>query len=168
ESGMVDLRLEPHDINDVVSSFISEIHPYAEKKGITIDVDYLPDGYNVFMDRNKILRVLTNLTQNAIKYSNEGSEIDLRLNLEDDHIIVEIEDHGKGISEEDIPLIFEKFYQSKATRGHSGIGLGLAISRSIVDAHGGRIYAKSNVGKGSIFSFTLPIHPHASSGRMHS
>lgn len=166
ESGMVDLQVEPHDVNDVVSGFISEIHPYAEKKRITIKVDYLPDGYNVFMDKNKILRVLTNLTQNAIKYSHEGSEVDLRLNLEDDHIIVEIEDHGKGISEEDIPLIFEKFYQSKATRGHSGIGLGLAISRSIVDAHGGRIYAKSNLGKGSIFSFTLPIHPHGTPGGM--
>lgn len=168
ESGMVDLQVEPHDINDVVSGFISEIQPYAEKKRINIQVNYLPDGYNVFMDKNKILRVLTNLTQNAIKYSDECSEVELRLNLEDDHITVEIEDHGKGISEEDIPLIFEKFYQSKATRGHSGIGLGLAISRSIVDAHGGRIYAKSNVGKGSIFSFTLPIHSHGASGGMRS
>ncbi len=167
ESGMVDLRIEAHEINDVVSGFISEIHHYAEKKGIHIRVSYLPDGFNVLMDRNKIVRVLTNLTHNAIKYSDDGSEIELRVNLEDDHLIVEIEDHGKGVPEEDIPLIFEKFYQSKATRGHSGIGLGLAISKSIVDAHGGKIYAKSTVGKGSTFSFTLPVHPHITADRLH-
>ncbi len=167
ESGMVDLKMEAHEVNDVVSGFISEIQHYAEKKGIHIQVSYLPDGFNVLMDRNKIVRVLTNLTHNAIKYSDDGSVVELRINQEDDQLIVEIEDHGKGVPEEDIPLIFEKFYQSKATRGHSGIGLGLAISKSIVDAHGGKIYAKSTVGKGSTFSFTLPVHPHITADRMH-
>ncbi len=161
ESGMVDIRLDECSMNDVVSGFISEIQPYAEKKGIRINVSYLQEEMGIFMDRNKILRVLTNLTHNAIKYSDEGSGIEIRLNRKDDQIFIEIEDHGKGIPEEDIPLIFEKFYQSKATRGHSGIGLGLAISRSIIDAHGGRIYAKSTIGKGSVFTFSLPSHPHS-------
>lgn len=167
ESGMTDLKIEPFEINEVVSGFISEIQPYAEKKGARIDVSYLPGGCNVLMDRNKILRVLTNLTQNAIKYSDEGSVVELRLSREDSRIVIDIEDHGKGVPEEDLSLIFEKFYQSKTTRGHSGIGLGLAISKSIVDAHGGWIYAKSIVGQGSTFSFTLPLHNHIDFNGLH-
>jgi two-component system, NtrC family, sensor histidine kinase GlrK len=159
ESGMVELQIERNSINEVVLGFFSEIQPYAGMKGIDLKIGYLPENVNVPLDRNKILRVLTNLTQNAIKYSGERSEVELRLLRQEDDIIIEIEDHGVGIPEEDIPLIFEKFYQSKATRGHSGIGLGLAISRSIIDAHGGKIYAKSTIGKGSIFAFSLPLHP---------
>ena len=167
EGGMVELQIEPHGINQVVHQFLSEIQPYAGKRGIGLKVSYLPEGLNVPLDRNKILRVLTNLTQNAIKYSGEGSDVELRLGRQDDDVIIEIEDHGIGIPDEDIPLIFEKFYQSKATRGHSGIGLGLAISRSIVDAHGGKIYAKSTSGKGSVFSFTLPVHPRVPAVGVH-
>lgn len=166
ESGMVHLQKEFNGMNGVVAGFLAEIQHFAENSGIHIKTGYLPEECRVYMDRNKILRVLTNLTHNAIKYSEKGSEVELRLDTSNGHIIVEIEDHGKGIPEEDIPLIFEKFYQSKATRGHSGIGLGLAISKSIVEAHGGRIYAKSSIGKGSIFSFTLPVHPRLPSGRV--
>jgi signal transduction histidine kinase len=166
ESGMVHLQKEFNGMNGVVAGFLAEIQHFAENSGIHIKAGYLPEECRVYMDRNKILRVLTNLTHNAIKYSEKGSEVELRLDTSNGHIIVEIEDHGKGIPEEDIPLIFEKFYQSKATRGHSGIGLGLAISKSIVEAHGGRIYAKSSIGKGSIFSFTLPVHPRLPSGRV--
>jgi two-component system, NtrC family, sensor histidine kinase GlrK len=164
EGGMAELQIQPYNLNEVVSSFFSEIQPYAVKKGIDLRIRYLPEIFNVPLDKNKILRVLTNLTQNAIKYSGEGSEVELRLARQDDDIVIEIEDHGIGIPDEDIPLIFEKFYQSKATRGHSGIGLGLAISRSIVDAHGGKIYAKSTIGKGSVFAFSLPIHPLVPAG----
>ncbi len=166
ESGMVNLQKEFHGINGVVAGFLAEIQHYAENNGVSVKAGYLPEECRVYMDKNKILRVLTNLTHNAIKYSEKGTDVELRLDMSNGHIIVEIEDHGKGIPEEDIPLIFEKFYQSKATRGHSGIGLGLAISKSIVEAHGGKIYAKSSVGKGSIFSFTLPVHPRIRSGGM--
>lgn len=166
ESGLVQLQLESHDINDIVSGFISEIKPYADTRGISINAHYLPKGCMAFVDRNKIVQVLTNLTHNAIKYSDQGSDVDVRIYQRDTDIIVEIEDHGRGIPEEDIPLIFEKFYQSKATRGHSGIGLGLAISKSIIDAHGGRIYAKSSVGRGSVFTFSFPVHPKSSPNRV--
>lgn len=162
ESGMVQLQMEMHDINDVVAGFISEIKPYADTRGININVLYLQRGCTVLLDKNKILQVLTNLTHNAIKYSHEGSNVDVRITKPEDCITVEIEDHGKGIPQEDIPLIFEKFYQSKATRGHSGMGLGLAISKSIIHAHGGRIYAKSSEGKGSVFTFSLPLGPKSS------
>ncbi|MFA5654382.1 MAG: HAMP domain-containing sensor histidine kinase, partial [Desulfomonilia bacterium] len=166
ESGMVPLKKEFIDMNAMVSDFISEVQHFAENNGILLNAVYLPEERKVYLYRNKILRVLTNLTHNAIKYSGSGSEVELRLDTSDGHITVEIKDNGKGIPQEDIPLIFEKFYQSKTTRGHSGIGLGLAISKSIVEAHGGKIYAKSCVGKGSVFSFTLPVHPRISAGRV--
>ncbi len=166
ESGMVPLQKEFVDMNTMVSDFISEVQHFAENSGILLNAVYLPEERKVYLDRNKILRVLTNLTHNAIKYSDSGSEVELKLDTSDGHITVVIKDNGKGIPQEDIPLIFEKFYQSKTTRGHSGIGLGLAISKSIVEAHGGKIYAKSCVGKGSVFSFTLPVHPRISAGRV--
>jgi signal transduction histidine kinase len=166
ESGLVPLQKETVEINSVLSEFIAEIKHLAQNQGVRLKAGYLSRPLKVQLDKNKILRVLTNLTHNAIKYSGRGSEVELRIDASDGHIMVEIEDHGKGIPEEDIPLIFEKFYQSKATRGHSGIGLGLAICRSIVEAHGGRIYAKSTLGKGSVFSFTLPVGPRYPSGRL--
>jgi len=163
ESGMVRLHMEIHDMNSVITSFISEIKPIADISGVEIKVDYTQGDCMVMVDWNKILQVLTNLTHNAIKYSPEGSIVEIRIRNSDDNIITEVEDHGKGIPEEDLPRIFEKFYQSRYTRGHGGIGLGLAISRGIVDAHGGKVYVQSNVGKGSIFSFSLPVaHDHAS------
>ncbi|MFY9397432.1 MAG: HAMP domain-containing sensor histidine kinase [Desulfomonilia bacterium] len=166
ESGLVPLQKESVEINSVLSEFIAEIQHLAENQGVRLKAGYLPRPLKVSLDKNKILRVLTNLTHNAIKYSGRGSEVELRIVASDGRIMIEIEDHGKGIPEEDIPLIFEKFYQSKATRGHSGIGLGLAICRSIVEAHGGRIYAKSTLGKGSVFTFTLPVGPRHPSGRL--
>ncbi len=163
ESGMVRLHMELHDMNSVVTSFISEINPIADISGVEIRVAYTQEDCTVMVDWNKILQVLTNLTHNAIKYSPEGSVIEIRIRNSDGNIITEIEDHGKGIPEEDLPRIFEKFYQSRYTRGHGGIGLGLAISRGIVDAHGGTVYAQSSEGKGSIFSFSLPVtHDNAS------
>jgi two-component system, NtrC family, sensor histidine kinase GlrK len=163
ESGMVELRREVHEMNTIVSLFISEFEPLTDTSGVAIKVVYAKDDNRVMADKDKILQVLTNLTHNAIKYSPEGFSVEIRIRNSNGNIITEIEDHGKGIPEEDLPHIFEKFYQSKYTRGHGGIGLGLAISRGIIDAHGGKIYAQSSVGEGSVFSFDLPLalnHDH--------
>lgn len=157
ESGMVQLSMELNDMNNVVKSFISEIKPIADINGVEIRVIQSPEDCMVMADRNKILQVLTNFTHNAIKYSPEGSAIEIRIKNSGGFVITEIEDHGKGIPEEDMPRIFEKFYQSRYTRGHGGIGLGLAISKGIVDAHGGKVNAKSSAGTGSLFSFSLPV-----------
>ncbi len=156
ESGTIQLDRQECDMNDVVASLVSEIWPIAEASGVRLEVDYAEGGCLVSMDRNKILQVLTNLTHNAIKSSPEGSMVRIRVRNASGCVVTEIEDHGKGIPEEDLPRIFEKFYQSRSSRGYGGMGLGLAISRGIVDAHGGTIYAQSRVGKGSLFAFSLP------------
>jgi len=158
EGGMARLNIAQYDMNRIVSSHVAEILPYAEKKRIKIDAQYTSNPCMVMVDMNKILQVLTNLTHNAIKYSNDGGIIEIKVHQNGLEAIVEVIDHGFGIPEGEIPLIFEKFYQSKATRGHSGIGLGLAIAKTIIEAHGGKINAKSDFGKGSTFFFTLPLH----------
>lgn len=165
ESGMVPLQLAVHDMNAIVTAFISEFKPLTDTSGVKIQVTYAGTESPVLVDKDKILQVLTNLTHNAIKYSPEGSSVEIRIRNSDGNITTEIEDHGKGIPEEDLHRIFEKFYQSKYTRGHGGIGLGLAISSGIIDAHGGRMYVQSSVGKGSVFSFSLSVvndRPHPS------
>ena len=131
--------------------------PYSQNKGIDLIFNNPDSQCMANVDKNKILQVLTNLTHNAIKYSEEGGKVEIRLSRQGNDFIIEVQDHGKGIPEEDIPLIFEKFYQSKATRGHSGIGLGLAIAKHIVETHGGKIHAQSRVGKGSVFYFSIPV-----------
>lgn len=156
ESGTIQLEKEPCDMNEAVAAFVEEIGPIADASGVELRVNYAGEPCEVLADRNKILQVLTNLTHNAIKSSPEGSTVDIRVKKSGDLVVTEIEDHGRGIPEEDLPRIFEKFFQSRSTRGHGGLGLGLAISKGIVDAHGGKIYAKSTLGKGSVFAFSLP------------
>lgn len=157
EAGLIRLDLDQNDIRGIVAEFVTEIMPYSQNKGINLIFKNPDSPCMVSVDKNKILQVLTNLTHNAIKYSEEGGEVEIRLRRQGNEFIIEVQDHGKGIPEEDIPLIFEKFYQSRATRGHSGIGLGLAIAKHIVEAHGGKIHAQSRVGKGSVFYFSIPV-----------
>jgi two-component system, NtrC family, sensor histidine kinase GlrK len=157
EAGLLRLDLVQNDLRIIVAEFVTEIMPYSQNKGINLIFKNPDSSCMASVDKNKILQVLTNLTHNAIKYSEEGGEVEIRLSRQGSEFIVEVQDHGKGIPEEDIPLIFEKFYQSKATRGHSGIGLGLAIAKHIVEAHGGKIHAQSRVGKGSVFYFSIPV-----------
>jgi signal transduction histidine kinase len=157
ESGRVELQKELHDMNAIVSAFISEFKPLTDTSGVNILISYMDADSWVMADKYKILQVLTNLAHNAIKYSPEGSSVEIRIRNADSTVITEIEDHGKGIPEEDLTRIFEKFYQSKYTRGHGGIGLGLAISKGIIHAHGGQMYVQSSLGQGSIFSFSLPL-----------
>ena len=157
EAGLLRLDLEQNDLRVIVSEFVTEIMPYSQNKGIDLIFNNPASPCMASVDKNKILQVLTNLTHNAIKYSEEGGRVEIRLNRQGNDFIIEVQDHGKGIPEEDIPLIFEKFYQSKATRGHSGIGLGLAIAKHIVETHGGKIHAQSRVGQGSVFYFSIPV-----------
>jgi two-component system, NtrC family, sensor histidine kinase GlrK len=157
EAGLLRLDLVQNDMRLIVAEFVAEIMPYSQNKGINLTFKNPDSACMASVDKNKILQVLTNLTHNAIKYSEDGGEVAIRLNRQGTEFTIEVQDHGKGIPEEDIPLIFEKFYQSKTTRGHSGIGLGLAIAKHIVEAHGGKIHAQSRVGKGSVFYFSIPV-----------
>jgi signal transduction histidine kinase len=117
---------------------------------------------NVWADPDRVLQMLTNLIGNAIKFSPNGGEIHLvARNLGDGEARIEVHDQGRGIPEDKLEVIFERFQQVDASdsRAMGGTGLGLAICRSIVQQHGGRIWAESAPGRGASFFFTLPTRP---------
>lgn len=120
-----------------------------------------PDFSKAFADRDKIMRVFTNLLNNALKYTPPDGEVRVSAVEQDHHIKVSIEDNGSGISEEELPHIFERFYRVEKTRSRDfgGTGLGLSIARKIIEAHGGKIWIDSAPGAGTKVSFTLPGNP---------
>jgi len=146
----------PFHIESDVYKNIEAARVEADTKKITMRFDLPEDLLPVFnADAAMINRVISNLLGNAIKYTSPGGTITVRLTKQTDTILVQISDTGIGISEEHIPYIFDAFY--RVSRDSAGSGLGLAISKAIIEAHGGRIWAESAYGKGSTFSFTLPI-----------
>jgi two-component system phosphate regulon sensor histidine kinase PhoR len=157
-------RFEAKEYKPVPSPFNIETGIYknveaarieADTKNITI-VFELPEKMLsvITADAAMINRVLRNLLGNAIKYTNPGGTITIKLSDHDEAVLVQIIDTGVGIPENHLPYIFDAFY--RVNRNSKGSGLGLAISKTIIEAHGGRIWAESSPGKGSVFSFTLP------------
>ena len=111
-------------------------------------------------DRDRVFQVATILLDNAVKYTNEGGSVLVRVEEEDGGAVLEVSDTGVGIPEDDLPLVFERFYRTDRSRTDSGVGLGLSIARQIAEAHGGEIRARSAPGKGSTFTLHLP-QPHS-------
>ena len=125
-------------------------------------ITFNSQGVNVWADPDRILQTLTNLISNAIKFSQPGGEIHLRCRrIDREEAEIQVRDQGRGIPADKLESIFERFHQVDASdsRTMGGTGLGLAICRSIVQQHGGRIWATSTPGQGSVFHFTLPTRP---------
>lgn len=159
ESGMMDLSFEKHNINDVIEEVVDLQEAVARQKGLDLKKELDDTIPLLYFDRNRIIQVLNNLVNNAIKFTSEGGVVVLSAHKkEQNHIVVSVKDTGIGIKAEDIPRVFEKFQQlgDPATR-EGGTGLGLSISREIITRHGGKIWAESNVGQGSHFYFILPV-----------
>lgn len=150
-----DIKKTP--IEPVIESAINCLKSTAEEKKITIKfekpTEKLPD---VYIDRVKIEEVLTNIIDNAIKYSSDGS-IEITTRLLNKKLAVNIKDTGLGISKEDQEKVFTPFFRSKKTFGEEGTGLGLYIAKIIIERHGGKMWLNSELGKGSVISFSLPI-----------
>ncbi|QGG48027.1 sensor histidine kinase [Heliorestis convoluta] len=129
----------------------------AELVGITFQVEIEPHLPTLFVDPIRVEQVLTNLLQNAFRHA---SAVTLRATLEEQKIKISVEDNGEGIASSQLPYIFDRFYSGEKSRSRqrNGTGLGLAISKEIVSAHDGTIWAESEVGKGSTFSFFLPVY----------
>ena len=164
ESGQTRLRLAPAAVASLVDGAVERLRTQAERAGLVLVVDVPADLPAVLVDAERIRQVISNLLHNAIKFTPSGGEVRLRACEGDEDeqrrvIVLEVQYTGIGIAREDLPRVFERFYKSDRarTRGHGGTGLGLSIARHLVEAHGGRIWVKSKVGKGSTFFFTLPI-----------
>ena len=161
EAGELKLKLEAQDISELVRQAASAAQAQAAAKGVAVSVD-LPDKLpQVKIDYHRISQVLRNLLENAVAHTARGGTITVAARQQDECLEVSVADTGEGIPAEDLPNIFERFYRVDKSRARAtgGSGLGLTIARRLVEAHGGRIEARSELGKGSRFSFTLPRSP---------
>ena len=158
EAGQLTLSVGDYSMGDVVQAVVSAVEPLAAAKKLelkaTVTAD-LPPGRG---DERRITQVLLNLVGNAIKFTDSG-EVSIQARASDGAFVVSVLDTGPGISEADQQTIFEEFQQAdtSSTRKKGGTGLGLSISRRIVELHGGRLWCESTPGRGSTFSFTLPV-----------
>jgi PAS domain S-box-containing protein len=155
ESGRLVLRRQMVDLVGLVNGVLGKVR--MTERTLSADVDF-PDNFpRVYADPDKIEQVLTNLVENAAKYADPGSMRVLG-DVVDGQVTVAVADKGEGIPDSDLPRVFTKFFRRAETRP-TGSGLGLWISRGLVEAHGGRLVVESEVGRGSVFRFTLPIAP---------
>ncbi len=155
EAGKPVLEPELTDLAALIREAIAALPVEAEQR--RIHVASPGRAPVVRCDRRLITRVLVNLLSNALKFSPPESPIDVRVSTRDGEAVVAVTDHGTGIPAEALPHLFEKYFQTEAGRARGGLGLGLYLSRLIVEASGGRIWARSRVGVGSTFSFSLPL-----------
>ena len=158
ESANTELELNQVRVKELFNNLI---HDWKEKfaaKNLKVVVDLPPDLQTIRADETRVQEVLYNLLENAVKYSREGGEIRLQAARRGSEIVLNVSDDGIGISRDQLPRIFERFYRADKARSreHGGTGLGLAIAKHIAQLHGGRIEAESELGRGTTIRMFLP------------
>jgi PAS domain S-box-containing protein len=156
ENGTFSVAPQPETLKNIILPAIEGMKPLAEAKQQTIEYHIEANLPEVAADGSRVGQVLSNLLSNAIKFSGQGGEIVVSVREEDNAIVVCVSDNGRGIRRENCSKVFDRYWQAEDTK-HTGMGLGLSIAKGIVEAHGGKIWVDSEVGKGSSFSFTLPL-----------
>ena len=158
EAGKLHLEKQRFDIGGLAADVVERFGPSAANKGIDLTIRYAPEPYDVHGDAGRLDQVLMNLLGNALKFTRRGGRIAVEIVARGDEVELAVSDSGPGIAPSELPLLFERFSQTSAARATAtpGSGLGLLICRHLVEAHGGRIWAESEVGKGSRFVVRLP------------
>jgi signal transduction histidine kinase len=155
ETGTMRLALEPVPLDDVVRETVDLYEDTAEERGVTLEAE-VPAGLVARADRQRLRQVLANLADNALKYTGRGGQVRITAAAAPDEVTVAVSDTGTGISAQDLPRIWDRLYRADQSRGEPGLGLGLSLVAAIVKAHGGRVEAESEPGRGSLFRVTLP------------
>jgi signal transduction histidine kinase len=157
ESGRMTIHPEPIDLNSVVDEVAGRVRPNAPNHTLTLDLQ--PDLPQIQADRDRMTQVASNLLNNAVKYSPTGGRITVTTRADGTDVRLDVRDEGLGIPPEALETIFERFSRvdSQATKDIQGTGLGLPIVRQIVQLHGGKVWAESELGKGSVFHVVLPL-----------
>ncbi|SDF78961.1 Histidine kinase-, DNA gyrase B-, and HSP90-like ATPase [Methanolobus vulcani] len=159
ESGKMKLYKEDVLLVETYAEIIATLQHIASRKEIKLDVLPWPEGEYVYADKAKLKQILYNLVGNAIKFTNEGGAVIIRTKNDGKFIHISIKDTGIGISSDGLKKLFKPFTQLESfeSRSYEGTGLGLALSKELVELHGGQISAESEPGNGSTFTFTLPV-----------
>lgn len=158
ESGRAHLSQDPVDLSTVIRMVVSVLLPQANAKQVQVSVDVPAALPSVVGDVQRLHQAMLNLVGNAVKYCRSGDSITATAICEGNYLSVSVSDTGPGIPEESLPRVFERFYRVPGAENHApGTGLGLTITRQIIEAHGGEITVSSVVGQGTTFTFTLPV-----------
>lgn len=156
ESGELPLAQERVQMAAVVAEAVERLRPQAEKQGLSVTLDVAADLPPITGDAERLERAIVNLLHNAVKFTPAGGSVHVWAGPADGGVTVKVSDTGVGIAPEDLPRVFERFYKSDRARGSGGTGLGLAVVKHIVGAHGGTVSVESEPGRGSTFSFSIP------------
>ncbi|MDE3018694.1 MAG: HAMP domain-containing histidine kinase, partial [Nitrospirota bacterium] len=164
EAGLTDLHLAPLRVPELVAEVWDSAQAFAQPKSIALRQQYDNALPPVIADRDKVQQILTNLLHNAVKFTPQQGSIVVEATTLNQYVLVCVTDSGCGIPEQELVRVFEKFYRGPSAPIEArGAGLGLSITKSLVELHGGKIWATSNPGQGSQFAFTLPIETPAKS-----
>jgi signal transduction histidine kinase len=155
EAGAAHLDMMQIDMAGIVRNAHELFYPLAEDRGLSFTLD-VPETCLVSGDMRKLQRMIANLLDNAFKYTLPGGEVAIAMKEDSDRVMISIRDTGLGISEDDLPRIFERFFRCDKSRSEAGIGLGLTLAKAIAGSHGGDITALSSPGRGSTFTIVLP------------
>lgn len=157
ESNMIQIKSEKGRIKEVITDAVTQVFMKAHAKDIEIDVQLSDERIEVLYDRKWTVEALANIIDNAIKYSGEGTVIQIRIRSLTTNVLIEVEDEGIGIPEEELHKIFKRFYRGRKAEKYAkdGAGVGLYLARNIIEWQGGTIVAKRKMNKGSIFKITL-------------
>ncbi len=159
ESGNMKLQAVPQNIVSVIKVLIISFSPYAERKKIKLKFDSTEEEIIAYIDKEKIEKIVTNILSNAFKFTPEGGIIELKLSNNLEYVNISIRDTGIGIPKEKISKIFDRFYQVDETnkKEYEGTGIGLALSKELIELHKGKIKIESTEGEGSIFTISIPL-----------
>ena len=156
ESGELPLARRATDVPALLDDAIHRMMPQAKRKHVALSLDVERDMPSLELDPARVERAVVNLLHNAIKFTPERGSVALSAARDNGNLIVKVRDSGIGISAEDLPRVFERFYKVDQSRATGGSGLGLALVKHAVEAHGGRVQVESRLGQGTTFSFTIP------------
>jgi signal transduction histidine kinase len=158
EAGQLEVTSEPFDMRETIKKVVQTVAPLAGKKGLALVTEIAPDVGQITSDRRRVEQILINLVNNGVKFTEDG-EVRILCEVSDGWLVIRVVDTGIGIKPEDMGELFKAFRQidTGVARQHEGTGLGLSICKRLVEMLGGDIWAESEWGVGSTFTFTLPV-----------
>jgi signal transduction histidine kinase len=162
EAGRMELERSQVDLPQLLRSAVSMHSERADRGGITLALMADPAEISIDADERRVRQIVFNLLSNAVKFTPAGGRVDVSARLDDGRVEIAVADTGPGISSEHLDTIFEEFEQATDGKQAEGTGLGLPLSRKLVELHGGRLWVESEPGRGSTFRFTLPVQQEAS------